>query len=201
VARLKPGQRVRVTSRIWRTQLNRYGKASAPAGSRGVVTRPRTRPLRRTTYDVKIRKTRNRPSRVVPAIARSSLRKGKKRNKPLQFAIIGLCLVSILFLGQLISAQKKKPPSVAPHSFWAVALAHPPATRTVAVRPSGQVDLHTVDGRFVYPAYREGSVVVVGDLASQRDAQRLLARLQSAKSLGAHVICVGPVAFCRGPTV
>ncbi len=166
------------------------------------MTGPPTRPLFRTTYDVKVRKTWRRPSRVVRAIPRSALRKGKKRNKPLQFAIIGLCLVSILFVGQLISAQKKKPPFVAPHSFWAVALAHPPSTRTLTVtRPSGQVNLHSVDGRLVYPAYQAGSVIVVGDLPSQREAQGLLARLQSAKPLGAHVICVGPVGFCGGPAI
>jgi hypothetical protein len=200
VARLKPGQRVRVTTRIWRTRFNRYGRASVPARSKGRVTRPRTRPLQKTTYDVKVKKTWNRPSRVVPAIPRSSLRKSK--NKKLQYVIIGLCLVSIFFVGQLISAQKKKPPSVSPHSFWAVALAHPPSTRTLVVmRPSGQVNVHAVDGRLVYPAYRAGSVVVIGDLATQRDAQGLLARLPSAKQLGARVICVGPVAFCGGSAI
>jgi hypothetical protein len=130
-------------------------------------------------------------------------RAGRKQSKPLQFAVIGACLVAMLFVGQLISAQQKKPPAVRPHQFWAVAVPLVrSSTRTLPLtRPAGRIELRTVDGRLVYPAYRAGSVTVVGDLPTQRRAQALLTQLPSAEQLGAQVICVGPVAWCSSPPV
>ena len=141
------------------------------------MTGPPTRPLFR--HDVPREGQEDlAPARagVVRAIRRSRAAQGKTRLAVAVRDHWPLPRVDPLRRPVDFSADKKTPPFVAPHSFWAVALAHPPSTRTLTVtRPSVRSTSTPSTARRSTRRTRRVRVIVVGDLPSQREAQGLLA--------------------------